>query len=397
MLNPSLGGKIYEALKNYREQNLSLSYLITNCCEENPYFLKISSIKLELFNTTKYYDISLRSYKINSEENFEVYINDVSKTVNAEKEILKNKFKGLTLAKIAHELKNPINTINLISKSMKKQQSSKSDSNENSSDVESSDSNKFKSKNSILTKNSENDPKLKFINYLCNFLILLIEDLNSFVKYDDESNQKPLDLTYTNLKEILMFCYLIFETRQKYDPNKPNLKIVRDFDPSAPKKILTNATKLKQVILNLMSNSYKFTAAGEVKLLTKVITNEMDQKVLRITIKDDGAGLTPDEQKMLFKPFTIIQRNQNLNSNGSGLGLLIVKDTLIQLNSEIQFNSSVNEGSSFYFDIKLDGSKTSTPSFSRHISSDTKSIDQFFFINPTIKKVISGWDNMAVG
>jgi len=372
----------------------TLEDIITVINEEST---KIGIIKIKDKDLNKtYYEIIVQK-SMDTKNSVLIVFKDITGDYRFNKSINKIKKREMTMAKLAHELKNPINTINLISKSMKKQQSSKSDSNENSSDVESSDSNKFKSKNSILTKNSENDPKLKFINYLCNFLILLIEDLNSFVKYDDESNQKPLDLTYTNLKEILMFCYLIFETRQKYDPNKPNLKIVRDFDPSAPKKILTNATKLKQVILNLMSNSYKFTAAGEVKLLTKVITNEMDQKVLRITIKDDGAGLTPDEQKMLFKPFTIIQRNQNLNSNGSGLGLLIVKDTLIQLNSEIQFNSSVNEGSSFYFDIKLDGSKTSTPSFSRHISSDTKSIDQFFFINPTIKKVISGWDNMAVG
>ena len=387
------------ALNNFVSSFITLDTLIKNCCEDNPTFQKISTIKLDLFNTTKFYDISLRSYILDSEENFEVIIADVSKSVNAEKEILKNKYKGITLAKIAHELKNPITTINILTKSMKKSNNPtkvfkssgilpKFDKDENSSD-NSSDTENFNIHPKIVeslvkaahtnsltdhlmkmnlnnSNNNSNSPlnypetncdnsTLNFINCLCDFLLLLIEDLNCFVKMDDENlKHQPIELVSTNLEEILSFCHLIFETRQKWDSNKKNLKIVKRLDPNSPEKILTNSTKLKQVILNLMSNAYKFTASGEVRLISQMIKDDQTgQNYVRILIEDEGSGMSEEEQEQLFKPFSMILRNQNLNSNGSGLGLTIVKDTLEGLNSKIQFKSKLWEGSCFYFDLQV--------------------------------------------
>ena len=132
-----------------------------------------------------------------------------------------------------------------------------------------------------------------------------------------------------------------------------------------------------------------------------------------ISIEDEGVGLTLEEQKQLFKPFTIIQRNQSLNSNGSGLGLIIIKETLEQLNSKIQFTSQAQKGSCFYFDIPFEfeakdiGSfklnelnkspDNATSNYLKSDSADTKSLDQFYFLNNSIKKVISQLEKHNLG
>jgi len=393
----------------------------------------------------------------NSESNFEVLVADVSNTVNVEMRILKNKFRELTLAKIAHELKNPINTINLLTKSMQdkynlineSQQKNypnnnfaepkhtltnlldpKNNINLNNSSDESSDNNE--NINTIINTNnisniiknkkitvksstsSNRDPvgsnnslavfqskkgrnntmaNLNFISCLCDFLILLIEDLNSFVKMEEDNLvPKVIEMANLDLDEILNFCYYIFETRQLFDPNKKSLKVKKSFDPKAPKKIYTNSTKLKQVVLNLMSNAYKFTPAGEIKLITKMIS-ENGQHLLRISIKDAGTGLTPEEQKLLFNPFCMIERNQSLNSQGSGLGLVIVKETLEALGSKIQCKSKINEGSTFYFDIVVPPqNNVECKDQSKNSSCETLAIDQFFFMNDNLMKEISKWN-----
>ncbi len=211
-----------------------------------------------------------------------------------------------------------------------------------------------------------------------------------FVKMDDMENpvSTKLEFSNVNMLELLNFCFLIFDTRQMNDPNKKNLKIVKVIDPSTPKNIFTHDTKLKQVIINLMSNAYKFTPAGEVRLVYQFKKKENDKNFVRIRIEDDGDGLTKDEQDKLFKPFSQIGRNQNMNMNGSGLGLLIVKDTLSLLESNINVESELHKGSCFYFDLELDQVPQS-PEFSRKShkipSIETLAIEPCFFLDENIQ------------
>ncbi len=217
---------VLTALNSYRTKGEKInwrSFISIICCEEKLcQFIKISSIYLN----DKYYDISLRSYKVESDENFEVIITDNTKTIKAEKDMLKTRFKELTLAKIAHELKNPINTINFLTKAMK----SKFKENKNSSDEDVSSSSeelRLSSKGTKVEKFLEasigklssrvskspkvNFSNLQFISCLCDYLLLLIEDLNSFVKMDDMENPASTKLEFSNVNmvELLNFCFLI--------------------------------------------------------------------------------------------------------------------------------------------------------------------------------------------
>ena len=83
------------------------------------------------------------------------------------------------------------------------------------------------------------------------------------------------------------------------------------------------------------------------------IIRESNKDFIRISVVDNGCGLTKEEQNSLFLPFKMIKRNQNLNINGSGLGLTIVKEICQQLNLNIKINSIINTGTTFFFDLPI--------------------------------------------
>jgi CheY-like chemotaxis protein len=130
---------------------------------------------------------------------------------------------------------------------------------------------------------------------------------------------------------------------------KKNVSIISNFNINRNLKIKSiNEVRLKQVIINLLSNSFKFTLNGKIILSVDIISD----KKLRIRISDTGVGFNKDEIKDIFSPFSQVYSNQNLNRNGSGLGLYIVKDILKGFGSDIQYDSQKDIGSTFWFDIE---------------------------------------------
>ena len=142
----------------------------------------------------------------------------------------------------------------------------------------------------------------------------------------------------------LDFCMNIFKMRQKNDSNKRNIKLIANYEIDRLKKVLLPETRLKQVVINLLSNAYKFTIAGEVVLSVKRLEDEQGRKVLRIAVTDSGLGIAESEKENLFNPFKTIERNQKFNSHGSGLGLSIVNELLTSLESKLEFLSEKNKG-----------------------------------------------------
>ena len=326
-----------------------------------------------------YYEISIK-FVNKSNLDVVVFIKNIKELYLLRKSnqmILKRE---LTMAKLAHELKSPISTISLITEEIysvkenepeqgmqagrnkyKRNSANKSKPDLNSElnqQVQESSGRSDKKIESVIEGDSnegkvDNTHSITIINSLCNYLMILIEDLNSYVKLNrkdsNDSIHNEIFLQKEKLVDILNFCYLIFYMKQKFDPNKQNIKIELKYDNSFEDlKIMTNELKLKQMIINLLSNAYKFTTNGDVKL--KADKNDK-KKFIRISIVDSGCGLTEEEQQNLFKPFQQITKNQNLNSYGSGLGLTIVKEISKQLGLEIKIDSKLEVGTTFYFDI----------------------------------------------
>lgn len=225
---------------------------------------------------------------------------------------------------------------------------------------------------------SKNHEINNFIISLCDYLFILIEDLNYFSKMQNAatSPKKAKGLAIgcrksdVEIVPIIQFCFDIFKYRQKNDPNKVNLRIETEYDSGLPRKIHSNETRLKQVIINLMSNAYKFTKCGEVKIKVQNIYEQksvrsLTQRYLRISVIDTGMGMSDDEIQNLFQPFGLIDRHQNLNIHGSGLGLMVVKEILRDLNSEIKVESILEVGTTFWFDIQVESRIDTSSNVSR--------------------------------
>jgi len=252
------------------------------------------------------------------------------------------KFKTLYLAKCAHEIKNIFISIS-----------------------------SFIENNNIIIKPSKiNDlvtpeENIDFLKSLCDFGMNLIFEINKFAK--KQSGFKTEKIEEFNLIDSLNFCLKIFQSRCAYEKKK--IEIISCFKIPKTKKIKSiNEIKLKQVIINLLSNSYKFTLKGFIKLSVKQINDK-----IRILISDTGVGFNKDEIEKLCYPFMVINTNQKLNKYGSGLGLSIIKEILEENNSSLNIKSKKGEGSEFYFDL---------------IDNDNNVFDPFSFFDNSIKDII---------
>jgi len=337
----------------------SIEDLLVELNEFNEESTKIGVVKIKDSDLNKsYYEIVVQK-SMNTKNPVLIIFKDITGDYRFNKSINKIKKREITMAKLAHELKNPISTIGLITDEI---------NNRNIERRSSKQLNKLNSSSSNIDGLSpikddgfeeQDDQSVTIIYNLCNYLMILIEDLNAFVKLNNKEYNSPsnnnVPMQKIHLVDTLNFCYLIFYTKQKFDNNKQKLKVNIIYDEDVTElKVKTNEIKLKQLLINLLSNAYKFTVKGDITLIAKIISEDKDTNIVRVSVSDSGCGLTKEEQNSLFQPFKQIKKNQNLNFHGSGLGLTIVKEISKQLKFDIKINSIINVGTTFYFDIPYD-------------------------------------------
>lgn len=126
-------------------------------------------------------------------------------------------------------------------------------------------------------------------------------------------------------------------------------------------EIIIDKNRTTQVIINLLSNALKFTDEnGEIKLSSEIIEQESKSKAgekenfLKINIKDNGIGISKEDQKKLFQPFSQIESGLSRNKEGSGLGLVICKGIVEKHDGDIWIESEEGKGSTFSFTLSYD-------------------------------------------
>jgi len=126
------------------------------------------------------------------------------------------------------------------------------------------------------------------------------------------------------------------------------LTLMFNINKRVPKTIFNDANRIKQILMNLISNAFKFTKQGYVEV--HVDFDERDKKVI-INVKDTGVGMEASEADTLFKEYSKLQRHQELNPMGIGLGLHICKQLVMKLGGMITVQSQVDVGTTFTFSI----------------------------------------------
>ncbi len=128
------------------------------------------------------------------------------------------------------------------------------------------------------------------------------------------------------------------------------LDLLIDVRPDVPAELLGDASRLRQVLTNLLSNSVKFTEAGYVRLQIRFTT------ALEITVSDSGVGIPPDKQSEIFEPFTQVDSSDRRSHGGVGLGLAIVRALVSGMNGTLRLKSQVGFGSQFFISLPFRGS-----------------------------------------
>jgi CheY-like chemotaxis protein len=118
---------------------------------------------------------------------------------------------------------------------------------------------------------------------------------------------------------------------------------------SMPLRLVGDALRLKQVLLNLLSNAVKFTDSGKITISTEVVKKEQEQIVLRFSVQDTGIGISEEQKRKLFEPFSQGDSSTTRKYGGTGLGLIISKKLVELMGGEIGIESKVGKGSRFFF------------------------------------------------
>ena len=175
-----------------------------------------------------------------------------------------------------------------------------------------------------------------------NHLQQIINDILDMSKI--EAGQLVIENTEVDLFEILKDCEYLM--RPYAEEKQLKFRIKHKFP--LPKHVITDAKRLKQVLLNLCSNAIKFTSEGNVE-----ITIEYDKRkqCLQFDVTDTGMGMSQEELERLFKPFSQVDTSTTRRFGGSGLGLCICKEMVTSLGGEIACQSRKGIGSRFFFTI----------------------------------------------
>lgn len=186
------------------------------------------------------------------------------------------------------------------------------------------------------------------VNESAKSLMQIVNDVLDFSKI--ESGKLELDIEKVNLIALNNQVIDLF----KHQATSKNIKLKLNIAKNVPEYILADAVRLKQILVNLLSNALKFTSEGTIKLKVAAIT-EINNNFCKIkfSVKDTGIGIKKDNKKRIFKSFVQEDTSTSRKFGGTGLGLTISNQLLALMNSTLKLDSNYGEGSEFFFTIKF--------------------------------------------
>ncbi|MES2042262.1 MAG: HAMP domain-containing protein [Pseudomonadota bacterium] len=264
------------------------------------------------------------------EKNIEIDMARRAIEEKAEQLALTSKYKSEFLANMSHELRTPLNSLLILSK--------------------------------LLADNPQgnlNEKQTEFartINSAGSDLLNLINDILDLSKIESGTVSIEVgDMPMSGLKQHMERTF-----RQLAADKALDFKV--EFDPALPPSIRTDEKRLQQVVLNLLSNAFKFTAQGSVTLALRPVSSgwSSNHPVLRgatsaieIAVTDTGIGIPKDKQKLIFEAFQQADGTTSRKYGGTGLGLSISREIARLIGGELQVRSTPGVGSTFTLFVPL--------------------------------------------
>lgn len=212
---------------------------------------------------------------------------------------------------------------------------------------------------------------LRKIEYSSEYLLGLINDILDMSKI--ESGKMRLIEEKCNLMEMIQGLHPLLEAKL----NENNIQYIADIQLKNH-WFMADSLRLNQVLVNLLGNALKYSRPdGHVWLTVRETEEEKGFSNLYFQVRDDGIGIAPEKQQLIFRQFEQADNSENARKQGTGLGLAISRRIVRMMDSDIKLESEPGKGSSFSFNVKLQpvsGEKTTVTSQPEEISFPGKRI-----------------------
>ncbi len=310
----------------YLENNLTIGAFTPDRLEVLQLLSSQAAISIE--NARLYFDLAEANRTLETkvaERTLELQQEIIVRQLAEEAAGSANRAKSEFLANMSHELRTPLNGILGYAQILKKSKT-------------------------ILEKDRDG---VGIIHQCSEHLLTLINDILDLSKIESRKMElNPSDFHFPAfLESIAEICRIRAEQK--------GIKLIYEVATPLPKAIRADEQRLRQVLINLLGNAVKFTEQGSVNFKVKVIGKtslntgeDLPLTKIRFQIEDTGVGIAPQQLEEVFLAFQQVGE-QKRQTEGTGLGLAISRQLVQLMCGEIQVNSTLGEGSVFFFDLDL--------------------------------------------
>ncbi len=203
--------------------------------------------------------------------------------------------------------------------------------------------------------NAEQNDHVDTISDSGDAMMALLNDILDYEKIDTgKMDLESIEFDLYNLLKNVQS--LMLGRTEEY-----NIDLKLEIDKDTPQYIYGDPTRLRQILLNLVSNALKFTKEGYVSLQVHPLEHKNAHYQLYFSVQDTGIGIPKEAQVNLFNPFIQADSATSRKYGGSGLGLAICQKLVNTMGGDINVNSTSNEGSNFFFSIMMPEGKMNDP------------------------------------